>query len=63
LGNLTLTTEQIQNALPDRTITYTLLIPAEYSVMHNSSSPHGVAAFIEELNSAAFKVCILLWQY
>lgn len=56
LGDITLTTEQIQTALPDGTITYSLLVPAEYTVMHNSSSPHGVGAFIEELTTSAFKV-------
>ena len=58
IGDVTLTEAQLQAVLPSGTITYTLFVPAEYSVMHNSSSPHGVGAFIGELTAAAFSVSL-----
>ena len=60
LGDLTLTEQQIQELLPQGVVTYSLAIPAEYSVMHNTSSPHGVGAFLGELTAAAWKVSLVL---
>lgn len=56
LGNITLTNVQLASLLPNSTITYTIRIPSPYSILHNTSSPHGVAAFLGELNAAVFEV-------
>mmetsp|Transcript_200 Transcript_200/g.364 ORF Transcript_200/g.364 Transcript_200/m.364 type:complete len:2007 (-) Transcript_200:174-6194(-) len=57
IGNVTLTAVQIQNLLPSETVAYTFQVPVKYSVLHNSSSPHGVGAFIGELTTAAYMEC------
>lgn len=36
---------------------YTISLPSEYTVLHNSSSQHGIAVFTGELVAAAFRHC------
>jgi hypothetical protein len=60
LGNLTLSAEELKGFLPNSTITYTLEIFSPYSILHNASSPHGVAAFMGELNAAVLQVSLTL---
>jgi hypothetical protein len=56
LGNVTLATEQLQSLLPNSTETYSFQIPSPYSILHNTSSPHAVGAFLGELTAAMFQV-------
>lgn len=60
VGNVTLTGDQLRLLLPNTTETYTFTIPSPYSILHNTSSPHSIGAFIGELNSAVFEVNHLL---
>lgn len=58
LGNVTLTSNQLQSLLPNTTETYSFQIPSSYSILHNTSSPHAIGAFLGELTAAMFQVKI-----
>jgi hypothetical protein len=56
-GNLTVPMATALLVLPSTVIPYHFNIQSAYTVLHNSSSPHGVAIFNAELKSAYFRAC------
>lgn len=57
LNNVTVSVAQLLSFLPDGRQFYRTSIPVPYTVMHNSTSPHGVAMFNGELRAAYFETC------
>ena len=57
LGDLRVTDTQIRYFLPDHIIEYEMNFPVPVTVMHNSTSGHGIAAFRGEVISAAWQKC------
>lgn len=43
--------------LPNTVQSFDIPLPSRYTVMHNSTSPHGAAAFYSELVATAFQEC------
>jgi ATP-binding cassette subfamily A (ABC1) protein 2 len=56
-GNAVVPAAQFALFLPQGTGTYTIPLPSRYTIMHNTTSPHGVAAFYSELVATAFRQC------
>lgn len=57
VGQLTVSSDVLLDALPEGRERYFFDLPSPYTVMHNSSSPHGMAAFQGELIQALFRNC------
>jgi ABC-type multidrug transport system ATPase subunit len=57
VGDVRLTDAQIRFFLPDHIIEYEIKFPVPVTVMHNSTSAHGIAAFRGEVISAAWQKC------
>ena len=57
IGDLTLKTSLIRSLLPDHLIEYVVYVPSAVTVLHNTTSPHGIAAFRGEVVSAAWQEC------
>ena len=57
LGTISISIYEILPFLPDETIGYTIYVDTDYTIMHNTSSPHAAGAFNGELLSAAFSKC------
>lgn len=58
IGNVTITIDQLISLLPIGIVNYVVYLPSPYTVLHNSTSPHGIAAFMGETVAAAFQTCI-----
>jgi ABC-type Na+ transport system ATPase subunit NatA len=57
LGDTTVSADQFALFLPDGIGLYEFALPSKYTVMHNTTSPHGIAAFYSELVATAFQEC------
>ena len=57
IGDLQLKASVIRSFLPDHSIEYIVYVPSSVTVLHNSTSPHGIAAFRGEVVSAAWQNC------
>ncbi len=57
-GEIQVPLAAVLRLLPSHTTTYTLPVSDTYTVMHNSTSPHGAAAFRGELVETAFAQCL-----
>jgi ABC-type lipoprotein export system ATPase subunit len=57
VGDITVSPANFVLLLPDTVSSYQFYIPSAYTVMHNSTSPHGIAAFHGELTATAFRTC------
>jgi hypothetical protein len=58
VGSILLTYQQISDLLPTTTIEYLFIFPRNpYTIMHNTTSPHAVAALNGELVTASFQQC------
>ena len=47
----------IFNLFPNDTQSYILPLPSQYTILHNSTSPHAIAAFHGELIQSAYRQC------
>jgi hypothetical protein len=57
VGTISVPILSILPFLPDTSIAYDVLLNSDYTVMHNTTSPHAVGAFNGELLGAAFQKC------
>jgi ABC-type multidrug transport system ATPase subunit len=57
LGDVSVPVELLATAFPDETIMYHFDIISPITIMHNSSSPHAIAAFDGEVMSSLFSKC------
>ncbi len=57
LGSVTVPASVFAQFLPDTVEAYDIPIPSQYTIMHNSTSPHGAAAFYGELIETVFQQC------
>lgn len=55
--NANIPTSVILNLLPNSTVFYNFSIPSPVTILHNSSSPHGVGIFSGELIESLFQKC------
>lgn len=56
-NNITITVGDVVSILPNDTMVYRFDIPSSTTILHNSSSPHGVAIFQGDLLQGKFKEC------
>lgn len=58
VGEVQVPLSTVLRSFPNHEVTYNLPVSNAYTVMHNSTSPHGAAAFRGELVRTAFGQCV-----
>ena len=57
IRSIKLSIVQLLSYIPDRSSSFEIFYPSEVTIMHNASSPHGIAAFRGEIINARMQEC------